>query len=265
MVILVNKYFGPSVNAAYTIGGNVSSHTNSLSASLMTAFSPAVTNAYGAGDRKCAISLAERMSKFGTVLLLLFAVPLSIEIDEVLLLWLKNPPKYAMGLCVIILAICVCEKLTSGYATLVSAEGKVAAYNLAYGLALAFAFPLAWIFVASGRNIYWVAGTGFIVEVLVGGCRLYFARKYVGISICHWARRILFPICLSIGICVLVGLLPRMVMAQSFLRVVLTGALTTFALVSVSLGISFDADERKYIFSKFNRMFPSWLQKFSLV
>ena len=49
-IILVNKMLGPVCNAAMTIGNTVSGHCAALSTSFIGAYSPAITNAAGAGD-----------------------------------------------------------------------------------------------------------------------------------------------------------------------------------------------------------------------
>ena len=85
MTVLVNKLYGPRVNAAMAVANTVNGHACSLSGSLMGAFTPAITTAYGTGDYKAANKLALRGCKFAMVLSLLFTLPLSLELPEVVM------------------------------------------------------------------------------------------------------------------------------------------------------------------------------------
>lgn len=94
VAIVVNKCYGAIMNASLSIGTSLSGHTNVLSSNLLGAFSPALYNAYGAGDIVLARRIALRMCKLGVLMMLVFALLLTIEVEEVLELWLKNPPEY---------------------------------------------------------------------------------------------------------------------------------------------------------------------------
>jgi len=90
--IIVNKFMGPRYNASMAVGNTVTSQTLTLSSALTGAFSPAVTNAAGEGDWDRMRTFALRACKFGAILFLLFVIPAAIESEELLRLWLKNPP-----------------------------------------------------------------------------------------------------------------------------------------------------------------------------
>ena len=58
IAILINKYFGPKANAGVAVGSGLSGHCNTLSGSMIGAFSPAIFNAWGAKDYERARKLA---------------------------------------------------------------------------------------------------------------------------------------------------------------------------------------------------------------
>jgi O-antigen/teichoic acid export membrane protein len=93
-VILLNLFFGPKMNAAFGIANQVSGQANQLAAAMIGAFSPEITASEGRGDRARMISLSIRSSKFGTILVMLFAIPLMVEMTYILKLWLREPPLY---------------------------------------------------------------------------------------------------------------------------------------------------------------------------
>jgi O-antigen/teichoic acid export membrane protein len=199
--ILLNKYFPPSifpaVNASYSIGNTVSGHTQTLSGALLGAFTPEITSTEGRGDRQRMLSLANKASKFGVWLILLFAVPLLLEVQGVLTLWLKRPPELAATFCVLIIMQFLIEQLTFGHRVAVNAVGKIAGYQMMLGGLLILTLPIAWLFLAYGFPAQAVAWAFILTSSGLSIGRVIWARWLVGLSPWVWMRDVLVP-CLSI-------------------------------------------------------------------
>ena len=216
--ILLNLYFGPSLNAAYGIARQVSAQTNQLSAAMLTAFLPEITAREGRGEHSRVISLAHFSSKAGCILVMFFAIPLIIEMDYVLLIWLGAPPEHTAIFCRLFLAIFLIDRLTSGYIIAVNARGKIAAYQASIGGVLLMSFPVAWFF-------FWMAyppaSLGIALIVTSSFCcigRVLWLRKLFNEPISNWFVKVLFP-CFSVAaVASLASAFPCMFLPDSFLR-----------------------------------------------
>ena len=251
--ILLNKYFGPRINAGFAVGSNLSGQTNMLSGSMVGAFSPAIFNAWGAGDYDLARRLAYRTCKIGTLFILVFAIPLALEVDEVLLLWLKNTPKYAAGFCLYVLAMNVIDKLAVGHALCVNANGEVACYQAFLGTSLVLTLPIAWVLLALGVSPYAVGMAMVATMIFCAIGRVWFARTLVGMSSIYWLKRIVLPITVLIVLIGALGWLPSLFMVPSFVRVCITTAIVEVALIPFSWYLILDEAERTFILSKLPR------------
>lgn len=250
MAVLVNKYFGPSMNASMTVGSSLSGHCNTLSGSMIGAFSPAIFNAWGAREHDKARAYAYRTCKFGTLLVLVFAIPLALEVDEVLHIWLVNPPRYAAMLCLFVLAMNFIDKLAVGHMLCVNANGRVAFYQFFLGTSLVCTLPLAWALVELGWGVYSI-GVAMVVTIsvcVVG--RVWFARSLVGMNAMYWLKRIAWPILLVGGVSLLLGTLPQLFLKPSFLRICMTTCLAEVILLPLSWGLVLDGEERAYVVSR---------------
>ena len=248
--ILINKYFGPTANASMTIGTSVAGHADTLAGSMIGAFSPAITNARGANDWERMRRMAYRTCKIGTLLTVLFALPLALELPEVLKLWLKHPPEYAAGLCWAILAMIVVDKTAVGHMLAVNANGRVAKYQMVLGTTLILTLPLAWLFVALGWGVYAV---GWAMVLTMMGCawgRVWFARKLVGMSARYWLFRIFLPLVLLAAGAGAAGLVPQLFWGPSFWRVCLTTAVTEAVLLPAAWFLLLDREERAFLLSR---------------
>lgn len=250
IAILVNKYFGPRVNSAMTIGNTVAGQAGTLSASLIGAFQPAIANAYGAGELEKMRALAYRACKIGTLLLLLFVIPLAVELPEILRLWLKTPPAYTTGLCWCILATLVVDKTAVGHMLAVNARGKIAHYQAVLGGALLLTLPLAWLWVALEWGVYAVGYATVVTMMLCAWGRVWFARSLVGMSARYWLSRIFIPLCVVATLSGTIGLLPRLWMTPSIWRIGVTSILIEAALWPLAWFILLDSEERNFVVSK---------------
>lgn len=250
IAILVNKYFGPKANAGVAVGTNLSTQCNSLSGSLLGAFSPAIYNAWGAKQFDYARLLGYRACKFATMLTLVFSLPLAIEVDEVLHLWLKNPPQYAAEICLFIMVMTIIDKMAVGHMICVNANGKIAKYQAFLGTSLVMTLPLAWIFIELGFGIYSIGWAMIGTMTLCAAGRVWFARRLVGMSARHWMKKILAPISVLIGVALVVGTMPKCFMVPSIWRVCLTTALSELLIITVGWFLVLDLSERSFILAK---------------
>ena len=245
--ILINKYFGPAVNASMAIANRVNSQTTTMSSAMMGAFQPAIVSAYGAGDLVLMRTLAFRATKFSLVLVLLFVIPLSLELREVLLLWLRNPPQYIYGLSLTLFASTLVHQSAFGHLIAVNAKGKIACYQSVLGSILLLSLPLAWIFCAMGCNVYYVCVALLLTMAASAWGRVLFARKLVGMSVVYWLKSIMLPIFVVSAIALLAGLVPVMLQTPSFTRIVITTIVCEVVFLPLVWLFILDDSERVFI------------------
>ena len=222
VAILVNRMFGANANASMSIANQLAGEAAALSGALQGAFSPAVTTAYGAGEYDKMRLLAFRVCRYSTLLMLLFAIPLSLELDEVLHLWLKNPPQYANKLCICMMLTLVLEKCSLGHTLAVNACGRVALYYFVHGMLKSSSVLVAWLFIVlncgiKGVGVAMALSTGVVVmsDVLL-------ARSRSGMRIGEWLWSVVRPILIVAGVTVLCGIPSTVLFPPSFIRVCVT-------------------------------------------
>ena len=200
VVVLINKLFGPTVNAAAAIGNSLSGHCESLSGSLINAFSPAIMNAYGAGDIERVKDYSLKVCKYSTMLIMFFGLPMMVEVDDLLFLWLKNPPTYTSMFCVLAIVMAIVDKMTWGYLISVHAQGEIAIYQCVVGGVLLLALPFALVLYWLGAGVYCASIASIVMFIFASMGRLFFAKKLLSISIREWMQKCLVPLC-CVAVC----------------------------------------------------------------
>ena len=244
--LIVNKFLGPAANATTTVAASLSSHTTIFSGSLKGAFMPALASAWGAGDMKRVKVLFNGICKFSSLLMLLVAVPVMAEADEIMLLWLKDPPAGAAALGVFIMCTSVFEHMSMGHWMIMSASGRIALYQLLVGICYACAFPVGWI--AIGRC--GVMGVGWTLAITLAAAivvRLVMVRRNFGISPSHWIFCICLPTVVVSVAAYAAACVPALFFAPSLMRVALSTLCSEMVFVPLVWFFVLDVSERNYV------------------
>ena len=91
--ILLNIFFGPAVNAARAVSVQVSAVVTRFTENMMTAVKPQIIKSYASGDCEYMVTLIEKSSKYAYFLAALIAIPVMVEIEFILEVWLGEVPR----------------------------------------------------------------------------------------------------------------------------------------------------------------------------
>lgn len=205
--ILLNVFIGPVANAARGIATSVNSAVCSFSRNFMTAINPQITKSYAAGEREYMMSLVERGSRFSFYMMLVFSLPILLETDFILTVWLKQYPEHTANFVRLVLLLSMCDALSNTLITLQLATGKIRNYQIVVGGMQLMNFPLSWICLKAGmppESVYVVA---ILVSLASLALRLLFLRSMAGLSI----RRYLMKVCVNVLAVAAVALLVPLV------------------------------------------------------
>lgn len=246
-LLVTNRSFGASASAAYRVAQSVITYTTSLSGAITTSMQPAITTAVGQHNLEDARELSYKTSKFSALMILFFAIPLIVEVDFVLKLWLINPPQYAAEFCQSILVATVLLKLGWGHHIAICAMGRIAAVQIILGItaacSLGILIVLIWLGVGAISIGYSLILTFFLMTIE----RILFAKKLVQMSVRYWFVKILVPIGFSSMLTLVVIKGFSMMFSQSFLRVLGSSFLSVCVFSSLSWFVVLTSKERDFV------------------
>ena len=260
IAMLVTRAFGATANTAMSIGVRLGGEAAIFSSALQNAFAPAITTACGAGEHEKMCRFAYRVSKYSTLLVMVVAIPMMIEIKEVLRLWLKTPPLLSEGICFCTIISCVIGRCSFGHTIAILATGKIAIYSLWHGLSLMSSIVIAGVFVSLGYGLYSVGVAIVIATALSVVGDLIIARRLLGMSIRIWGKIVLYPLVLVTLITTIVGMIPVSLMSSSLARLFVTTICCIFTFVPTTL-LLLENQEREKLFSVMRRFYWGIVKK----
>lgn len=253
--MLLNRFFAPFVNAAYTVSAQVSGQTSALSQALIGALQPVIAAKAGASDIAGMVRCAGSSCRIASLLVMIFIVPLSAEIDEVLRLWLHNPPPYAAGFCVCMLVMLLFDKMSVGYMLAANAYGKkIVFYELALGLTLVSALPLTYLCFANGKEPYALAIC--LAATMFGNAlgRVAFCRWQLRMSVMGWFKSVALPVLSVSALGYLAAFYIRGLLSPGIVRILAVSFASFVILTVVGWYVILTKDERKFVIDSFSKL-----------
>ena len=243
--ILVNKNLGVVYNASMTVAASVSGHSTTLANALSGAFWPAIANKCGEEKHGDMMSMQELASRLGVVLVLVFALPLSIEVEEVLRLWLVNPPPFSSMLVIVILFRMACLRMTDGYWMAILGSGKgVLRYSWTVGWAEVGLVIVSAVGFVLGCGM-WSIVAGYVFSAF--GCvfvRLWYGRRFLGIGIRQWCLNVAWPTFIILLLAGGIGLITRSLMSASVWRIITVTIISEIIFLALVWRIMLKESER---------------------
>lgn len=245
--VVINLFHGPALNSAYSIANAVSTQTITLSSALTRAFQPAVIVAEGSGNRGEMISLSLSVCKFGSLLVMAFAVPAILEMHNLLSLWLVDPPQYTAEICQWMLGMLIVDRLTGGHMLAVNALGRIREYELVQGTILLSVVPLSALFYFMGASPDVVGVVLFVTMCIYSFLRVVFAKKLTDFPVLVWIKAAALPVSIALATVFATATITTLMMPESLLRLFITSIISLAALLLVSYLWVLSTVEKKYV------------------
>lgn len=155
--IIINRFFGTVLNAAYGIASQVNSYANTFIKGITQAAVPQIMKSYGAGNQERSLRLVYIICRISSLALLLLLVPMLSFTHEILVVWLKEPPEYAVEFVVFLLITLFVSVLGSGFDSCIQSTGKIRNNEVVYALICLIQLPIMYVAYKLGAEPYFNA------------------------------------------------------------------------------------------------------------
>lgn len=259
--MLVNIFFGVTTNAAQAIASQVNGAVSQLVHNFCTALNPQIIKSYASGDYNYFYKLIIRGSKFTYFIMFVVVVPLMLEIDTVLGIWLKSVPNSTAIFVRLSLISAMVTLLGNSMLTAILATGKIRRYEIIVAILGILILPLTWIVFKLGFPAY----TSYIIYILIyfifDFVRLFILKNLVNFPIYYFIKTVIYRIIVcSITSFVFPAILIYL-MTPSFLRLILVCFTSFLWSIPNILYIGMEKEERLFLFSKARLLIKKFISK----
>lgn len=245
--MLLNVFFGPAVNAARAMTYRVYNTIQQFADNFLTAVKPQILKSYSSGDREGMLKLVIQSSKFSYYLLFLVSLPILLETQPILDVWLKKVPDYTALFTKLVVINALIEILATPLALSMQAYGKIRDYHLICGGFTLSILPISYILL----KLHFPPETVFYVSIVICtiaiGIRAVFVKKSVGLSLSEYLLKAILPILLVSVFSSILPLYFELTFDYGLTRFLLVG-FSSVAMTSLSvLTIGMTKTERKHL------------------
>lgn len=248
--IILNIFFNTTVNASRGIANQVYNAIFGFVANFMTALNPQITKSYAVGDYEYMMKLINKGCRFSCYLLFLLSLPILINTEYILTIWLKTVPEHSVLFVQLILIFSLSEAISKPLITAQLATGNIRNYQLVVGGLQMLNLPIAYVTLAMGGRPESI----FIIAIIISqGClysRLYMLRNMIGLSACNFIKNVYSNIIL---VCIISSIIPiwtNNIIKDDLINFIITSLMSFLSCGFSIIFIGCDKGERAFLKQK---------------
>ena len=190
---LLNMFFGPVMNAAQNLATQIRTIINTFASNFTSAVQPQIVKSYAQKDYDSMFKLMSSASKLSFLLMAVISIPVILNVDFILNLWLVEVPEYAVPFTQIMLIEATLEAMSTPTASANQATGKIKYYQMIIGIIGIMNLPIAYLALKMGGNAEIVYVISLILQSAIVLHRAFYLRKIrkgIGLQI---VGKVFFP------------------------------------------------------------------------
>lgn len=256
--MIMNVFFGVSINAARGIALQINGAVQQFVINFTMAINPQITKSYASANYQRSYNLVCMGARFSFFLMLCIGLPLILEIDSILKIWLIDAPKYADTFSIWTIVTSFTVVLGQTLVTLMMANGDTKKYQLTISLFSILPFPISWLAYYFGASVVWSYIIFFVIFYIIVYVRLWLVHNLTGIPYKLYLKNVILR---THMVCVTSAILPFCyvyIAPQDYFRIVVT---TVLSVVSVGISTFFwgiNNTERAYLKQIINKRLLKW-------
>lgn len=259
--MLMNVFFGVTVNAARGIAIQVESAVLQFVNNFTTALNPQITKSYANGDLDNMYKLVCRGAKFSFFSMLILSLPIILEANQILSLWLTKVPEHTVIFVQLSMIMGMCDCIgTTGY-TACMATGKLRRYSLTLTPLIVLEFPLSWLLFYYGASVESSYYLYILIKLLVLFVRMYLMQSMIGLNCLMYIKGVFLPITLTTLFSIILPMLIITFMDENILRFFILLVVSTISVIVSVLFLGMTRIERNIIIQKSSNLFSKIIKR----
>lgn len=253
--MLLNIFFGPAVNAARGIAYQVNFAVSSFTQNFTTAMNPQIIKYYSSGEIVEMMKMLFRGAKLSFFLLLFLGLPILMETEFILNLWLVDVPEYAVIFTQLVIINSIIESFTFVMATTVQATGKIKWYQIFVGGFLILNLPISYYFLRLGYPPQVTLFISISLAIIAAISRVVLIKKQIP-QFKQWL--FIKKVYLNAAFVTFLAFIPPFFIKQllntDWLRFILISTISVISSIISIWTIGLSKDERLFIKNSFNSL-----------
>lgn len=254
--IMLNMFFGTVVNAAYGVARQLEGTVRAFSKNFLFAIYPQITKKYSNGDLERSRSLVYKGTKYAFILLLLIGLPVMLEVETFLDIWLVEVPEYTTIFVQLTIILSLVEVLLIPVGYINQATGDIKKFQIVSSAVQFVVLPIGYVFLKLGFSPYSVLYTGIIAELLTLPWRISMNKKNAGITLNDFSSEVLLRIIPVVLIPSVLGITTHYLLSRTIINSFIVAALVLSLIMLTTYFFALNEKERAFMMQAVNKYIP---------
>lgn len=250
--ILLNMFCGPAVNAARGVAIQVESVVKQFANNVQTAINPQIIKSYAAEEKERTYSLVFASSKYCFYLLFLLSLPIIIETDFVLNLWLGkgSVPEHTVNFIRIILSIALLDAFINPLFTANLASGKLKLYQICV-CGVSYVFMIITYFALKETKIPESVFYCLFISTLIGvGIRIFVVHRQIQLPVGRYIKSVVFKVMQVVAISIILPISIHFYIDDEWAGFFASTAMSVLSVIATIYFFGINSIERTWFKSK---------------
>lgn len=201
--ILLNLFFGVTVNAAKSLCNQVIAAVDQFLSNLQVAASPQLTMSFAQKNNRRVHFLIIHGSRASFFLVTLFAVPLIVSTPQILSIWLVEVPNYTVEFIRWSFLYLLLDCFSRFLAQAILSYGQIKQYQIIVGGTKLLVLPISYVWFLFDANPLAGIWVTLLVDSICLGERIFFNCKYHALPFFIYLRKVIIQCWLVFGISII--------------------------------------------------------------
>jgi O-antigen/teichoic acid export membrane protein len=247
LTLLINLFFGPTMNAAAAVAGQAGNIVNQFSRNFQTALNPQITKTYAKGNYSEMHQLIFRSSKFSYFLMLFFVIPIFFEAHLLLGIWLKQVPDHTINFLRIGLFVSMFMAVRNPLVTSAQANGNIKKYQFVVISILLTVCPVSYFFLKSGFIPETTAIVMLLTIIVAVFASAYMLKDMIHLNFREFVYQVMYKILLVTLLSFILPLAIFYLMDEGIIRLFVLSAVSTVVCLASIFYVGLTDSERVFI------------------
>ena len=259
--ILLNLFCGPAVNAARGIATQLNAAIHSFVSNFMTALNPQITKSYANNQEERLFTLLHKGARMSFYLLLILSLPVIINTDYILKIWLEEVPAHTVLFVRLILIFAMSESISTPLITSMLATGKIRNYQIIVGGIQLLNIPISYIFLKFGCIPECVTIVAIVLSQICLFTRLYLLKNLINLNIYEFIHKVYINLLIVSILSVIIPILLKINNEITFITFFVNSIISVAYTITIIFFVGCNTHERRFIKNKIVEIKNKFIKK----
>ena len=247
--LLLNLMFGPIVNAARGIAFQVDSALKGFVVNIFTAVNPQLFKSYGEKNYDYMKMLLYNSARLSFAFLLMISIPIILDIDYILNLWLVKVPQYTPNFAVLLLLNSLIYANIQPLMLSIHATARIGQLHIYTGLVNLLNIAISFIVLKKGCSPEWVFIVQIIVSIGIIAVTLWQMKRTLGFEILQYLHQVYCREALIVFLSFPIPFLYWFFTEVNFINLLILTIVSIISVCGVTIWVGIERDYRNHIVS----------------